>query len=59
MILHLVTHITSAGYCPDGFDDWKEDNPTWTHCYIQERHTNITWFEARDNCTSKGGSLLS
>ena len=46
------------GNCTDGFENWMEVDPTWTHCYKQEQYANITWFDARDNCTSKGGSLI-
>ena len=58
MILHVVISSPSDGYCTDDFENWMEDDPTWTHCYKQERHDNITWFEARDNCTNKGGNLI-
>ena len=55
---YLVMSSPGHGYCTEAFDDWLQDDPTWTHCYMQEQHTNITWFEARDNCTAKGGSLI-
>ena len=55
---YLVMSSPGDGYCTEAFDDWLQDDPTWTHCYMQEQHTNITWFEARDNCTAKGGSLI-
>ena len=58
MISHLAKSSPSDGYCTGAFEDWIENDPTWTLCYMQERHEKITWHEARDNCTSKGGSLI-
>ena len=46
------------GNCTDGFENWMEVDPTWTHCYKQEQYANITWHDARENCTIKGGSLI-
>ena len=36
----------------------KDVNSSWTYCYKQEHHNNVTWADARDNCRIKGKSDL-
>ena len=56
---YLVLSSPSNGACPDDFEDWmKDEDPTWTYCYKQEQHLDITWADASTNCTNKGGSLI-
>ena len=59
VLFHLVLSSPSDRICPDGFYDWMHDeNSTWDYCYMQEHHDDITWVQAKENCTNKGGSLI-